>query len=233
MTSLEERYPCPVCVGVRMSKLELSEEADLLLDSCGRCGGFWFDYGEVQQLRRCKPQVLWRKIVLQERARRMKCHSCHASMDRNASQCPVCGWKNVIDCPTCSRPLQPIEYEKLKLDICKQCKGVWFDEIELSEIWNLQIDSLAKKRQQASGESTPAYGDAASLFHEVLVWNPDLALYGAYAIAEAGQASVEVSAHALSHAPEVAGAAVEGTGELAAGVFEVIGEIICGIFELC
>lgn len=116
MPETEARYACPVCLGGPLDKLRLKVQGGLLLDYCQRCGGIWFDAGEIPQLRRYHPQVLWRRIVLHDEQYHMTCHACFGRMLRNASRCPVCRWQNVIDCPVCARPLRPLEHDGLKLE---------------------------------------------------------------------------------------------------------------------
>ena len=67
MTELEARYPCPVCLGVQMVKTPVrptrrGQSGGVLLDHCERCGGVWFEAGEVQQMRQLRPELLWRAI---------------------------------------------------------------------------------------------------------------------------------------------------------------------------
>ena len=47
MRELEARYPCPVCLGVAMTKTPIGRDGALVLDHCARCGGVWFDAGEL------------------------------------------------------------------------------------------------------------------------------------------------------------------------------------------
>ena len=55
----EPRYDCPVCTGLPMKKLKITrqhEEVFLTLDCCQRCGGVWFDEGEVQLSQRIQSE---------------------------------------------------------------------------------------------------------------------------------------------------------------------------------
>src|SRR5436853_562362 len=47
---LESKMPCPVCLGVTMTKVTLGAGGKnaLTLDHCGRCGGIWFDGGDLE-----------------------------------------------------------------------------------------------------------------------------------------------------------------------------------------
>ena len=231
MPNPEPRYPCPVCLGVPMAKQQFGPSSDLILDHCPRCGGIWFDYGEVQDLRRCRPQALWKQIGARQDAYRMQCHACYAYIERNATACPTCGWQNVIDCPVCVHPLEPITYRDLKLDLCKQCKGVWFDHIELAAIWNLEFSKLTKHRQGTPDALSPAQGYDSLFLLEVLSWSPELAVYSADVIVQSGQTLITGSAEILQQTPEAASSMIEATGELAGSVFEAIAQIIADLLS--
>jgi Zn-finger nucleic acid-binding protein len=252
----ETRYPCPVCVGVKMEKLVLATTAPaasaahpLVLDHCGRCGGVWFDAGEVQHLRRLEADTLWRQIVRRDGEHVMQCHDCHAPLARADSRCAVCDWTVSLDCPACARPMDVSEQDGLRLDFCRRCRGVWFDHAELAGIWRLQLD-VALTRRSRPGQAL--HGSAA--LTEALLLDPFVLYYGVHAaghaiegLAAAGGAATEGLAGAagaagalgesgaLGAAGEVAGAAGEmagAAGEAAAGVFETVAEIIGGLFSL-
>jgi Zn-finger nucleic acid-binding protein len=204
--AVETRLPCPVCLGVTMTKARMTGRgSELTLDACPRCGGIWFELGEVQQLRAHPPAALWKLVQQRHEPHRGPCHNCQAIIDRNADKCEACGEKNRIECPSCQREMDVQTLEGLRLDTCRHCRGVWFDHVELEAVWKLALTS-ARKGRSGSGEDV---------------------VYGAHA---AGMA-IQSGAQALTHAPEVAGAVVEGAGEVAAGAFEAIVAIISGIFE--
>ena len=226
MPEPETRYPCPVCLGTRMVKLKPAAEVDLLLDYCKRCGGIWFDDGEVDRLGRCRPQALASQIVLSREAYRMKCHSCHASLDRNAAKCPACGWENVLQCPTCGRALQSVERNGVKLDVCRRCRGAWFDNGELAAIWNHHVGALVRRHPGRPVSATEVAGNY--FFLDAFLWAPDVAFHSM----QGGAALVDVAASAGgAGVAEVAGSVVEGTGELAGSVFETIADLIGGLFS--
>ena len=224
MRELEARYPCPVCLGVTLTKTPIGRDGALVLDHCARCGGVWFDAGELQRLRAKRADLLWKAIARRDEAFRMACHSCHAFMDRNAPRCEACGWKNVLDCPVCAQPMQAATQHGVKLDACRSCKGVWFDHEELMAIWRLELSSSLRRHELA----TPGAGETGALVVlEALTYSPWLALEGVHV---AGHV-LDASASALAHAPEAVGGMVEVAGEAASGVFAAIVEIISGLFE--
>lgn len=231
MWNHEARYPCPVCLGLPMEKLRFinaAQKLELILDSCKRCGGIWFDAGEVQLLSQIHPQVAMRKIELRPEAQHMKCHQCMQVMGRNDERCGQCGWHNRLDCPVCVQPMQVSHLEELKLDYCKACQGIWFDNIELSAIWNRRLAELSQ-RQPGRFDA----GDAGDLFLDVLTFSPHLTYLGAEALGRAVYHAPELAAgavEALANLPGTAGNVVEGAGELAGGIFEAIGMIIASIF---
>jgi Zn-finger nucleic acid-binding protein len=221
--AIAARLPCPACLGVNLSKVTIGPQKLLVLDYCRRCGGIWFESGEVQQLRRARPATLWSEVVQRREAVKMACHSCHALIDRNQSECEGCGWKNTIECPSCARPMKAQSYEGLRLDVCSKCKGIWFDHEELAAIWSLNLEASLVKRRGGAGLDA----DDSFVLMSALAYSPDVLFYGAHAAGYAIQGSVQ----ALGSAPDALAAAAEGAGEAASGVFDAIVSIIEGLFS--
>jgi Zn-finger nucleic acid-binding protein len=206
-----------------MKKVHVTDSSkDVTLDYCPRCGGMWFELGEVQLLRAHGEKSLWSRIERRADQFRMPCHNCQAIIDRNAGECEACGWKNVLKCPACESSLTPETHEGLRLDVCHKCRGVWFDHIELEAIWRLALSPRRAGRDARHIGPDVGWGVA-----EVLVYSPDLLFFGAHA---SGMV-IEGAASALSHAPEAVGTAVDAVGDAAGGVFEAILEMIGGIFS--
>lgn len=215
------RLACPVCLGAQMVKIKPAPDRPLELDYCRRCGGIWFDPGEVGALRGLTPQALWTHVHLEPEAFRMKCHRCHASVRRNEAACPACGQENALQCPVDGAQLARIEKSGLVLDACPACHGVWFDNVELAEVWNRTIGALAKRRP---GRAAPGTMDADHFLLGAMLFDP----FSAMAV---GHLAVSAAAPVLSVAGQAAGAAVEATGELAGGLFSAIADIIGSIFD--
>ena len=244
----EARYPCPVCLGLPMQKIQF-QDPELTLDSCSRCGGIWFDFGEVNQLKQLHPQLAEKHISLRDEDYRMQCHQCSAMMDRNAEVCPECHWKNILACPVCQKPMEVVRFGDIKLDCCKACKGAWFDNIELAQLWNGRLDQLSDDYKQRRGDNDISPGEeAAYIFLDVLTYSPDLAFYTAEAAVDLISHAPDLAAGAvelvantpdlaagaiemLANAPDLAGGVIEGIGHLAGGIFEVIAAILGGIFD--
>jgi Zn-finger nucleic acid-binding protein len=205
---IETRWPCPVCLGVTMEKGQVGRGATATtVDYCTRCGGLWFDRGEVGQVARTRPAEL--RELVPERIERVRppCHGCQTPLDRDAEKCPVCGRRNVLKCPVCDETMERRAHGGVVLDLCRRCHGVWFDNAELSAIYRLNLDAARRGRG----------ADALSVGGDVLVsamfWTPDLVVYGGMA-----------AGHAVGAAAEVAGSAAE-------GVFSMIMEIIGSLFD--
>jgi Zn-finger nucleic acid-binding protein len=229
MTKLtfEPRYPCPVCLGATMKKARLKGHGRILvLDYCPRCGGVWFELGEVQSLRAHGEGSFWSSVGRRTDQFRMPCHACQAVIDRNADKCPACGWDNRINCPTCGQKLAVEIHEGLRLDVCGTCKGVWFDHIELEEIWRSALSAnVVRSTKESRGPI--AAGAGADVLANALFFAPDILFYGAYA----GGMALETGAGALMNAPEAVGGAAEAVGEAAASTFDAVLEILSGIFD--
>jgi Zn-finger nucleic acid-binding protein len=228
MREIEPRYPCPVCLGVRLDKARIGPRGELVLDSCRRCGGIWFELGEVQRPKRHEPRALWNRVRDHREPFRMHCHNCHSPMDRNAASCPTCDWRNAIECPECQRPMEAQVHEGLRLDVCRHCKGVWFDRDELAAIWKLSVNEARRGHRPGTAVShSPGAAEGALVLADALTYSPGLVLYGAQA---AGYA-ISASAEALSSAPDAAAGLAGAAGEAASSVFEAILDIIEGLFS--
>jgi Zn-finger nucleic acid-binding protein len=187
--------------------------ARLTLDCCPRCGGLWFDRGEVGRLAQRKPTVIAEIAPRKLDRIRPPCAGCHTPLDRDAAKCAVCGRPNVLDCPVCDQAMERREHAGLVLDLCRRCHGVWFDNAELSAIWRMNLAAAIARR----GRGSSALAAGGDVLLEAMFWSPDLVLYG-------GMAATEAVSHLAGPAAEVAGDAAE-------GVFSFIMEIISGLFD--
>lgn len=216
---METRWPCPVCVGARMDKVHIRDRSGTLtLDTCPRCGGLWFERGEVGQLSARKPSAIHMHVPTRADRVRPPCLGCHAPLDRDAEKCEACGERNVLYCPSCDREMDRREHAGLILDFCTHCHGVWFDNAELSAIWRLNIAATGGKfpsNRRMSG--TDIAGATADGLVEAMFWSPHLVVYG-------GAAVIDVVGHA-------AGPAAEAIGGAAEGVFSAVMDIISGLFD--
>ncbi len=218
-----------------MEKLAIGPGGALQIDRCRRCGGVWLEHGEVQQLRALKQTELLNRVEQRPFAFRMHCHDCHAPMERAEEACPVCGWTNRLDCPACERPMRVESHAGLRLDLCRECKGVWFDHHELKAIWGASFDRALRKQPLLQSDTAGVVGEGAGqLLFETLFYAPDLVYYGARAAGHAAIASAEMASRlpeAMVATPEAASTVFEAAGEAAGSVFEVVVEILGGIFE--
>lgn len=219
----ETRWPCPVCLGVKMEKTTLGTGGEgpgsLTLDHCARCGGMWFELGEVQRLSFERPESLWSRIAVRDEPHRAQCHSCRGFLDRDAPKCGGCGAKTRLDCPACDTRMLQVRQSALTLDVCKRCKGVWFDHHELEEIWKLELDRFVAKRGKGGKLARRAGHTGGDVLVETLFWTPDLVFLGGHA-----------ALHGAAAAAEAAPAALDAVGGAAGGVFETIVEIVAGVF---
>lgn len=215
MNEFETRWPCPVCLGVKLEKLQIGDE--LVLDHCPRCGGLWFELGEVQTLGGRRPDALWDTVEARSDVHRARCHSCRSFVERDADRCPVCDAKNRLDCPSCAETMKQVAHDNLVVDVCRRCEGIWFDHHELEAIWTLERDRLVA-RYRDQGKVAKVARDGSEVLLETLVWAPELVVYGAVAAGKVASAVLEA-------APGI----LEVLGDAAASVFETLVEIIAGI----
>src|SRR5690606_33818558 len=147
----------------------------------------------------------------------------HTLMGRHDEKCAACGWNNRLSCPVCETPMEHARHADIRLDACRDCKGVWFDHDELAAIWN---ESFGRALERHRGSRVAESGDGAFFLMEALAYDPFVMIYGAHAAGHVLSAGAQV----LSRAPEALGGAVEAAGEVAGSVFETIVEIISGLF---
>lgn len=235
MAEPELRLPCPVCLGATMDKVALGPGGALTVDYCRRCGGAWLEHGEVQGLRRLAAGELWKRVEKRHYRFLMRCHDCHGPLERAEERCPACGWVVALDCPGCARPLQAESHAGLRLDVCRDCKGVWFDHHELEAIWGAGLDQALRNRRISRGATLGPVGSGpGEVLVETLFYAPELAFHGARAAGHVLAASAEALAHvpaAVAATPEAAATAFELVGDAAGAVFEVVVSIVGGIFD--
>lgn len=210
----EARLPCPVCL-VAMEKSRVAGvQRPLTIDHCQRCGGVWFDRGEVQTLAARKPAELWSTIAQRTERALPPCHGCGAPLDRDQARCSACDHANELQCPVCDEPMSRSETHGLTLDVCQRCRGAWFDHHELAAIWRLNLDRAMARRGvggPAAGGNAMAVGVEA--LGDAMFWSPDLVVHGAVGAAHLGVAAIEV------------------VGNASESVFEAIVAIIASIFD--
>lgn len=208
--ALEARLPCPVCA-LAMEKARLAgNQRALTLDHCTRCGGVWFDRGEVTELAAHPPAELWAIVTQRQERVNPPCHKCGAPLGRDHAPCLACGHVNDLACPTCDERMSRRESGGLTLDVCPRCRGVWFDHHELAMIWQRNLDQVVARR--SVGESS-ALGAGVEVLGHAALWSPGLVVEGAAGLAHLG------------------GAAINIVGEAAGAVFEAVVEIIASIFD--
>ena len=176
----------------------------------------WFELGEVQRLRSKRPESLWAQIPARDERHRAQCHACRALVDRNAPACPACGAQTRLNCPGCDMRMLQVREADLTLDVCKRCKGVWFDHHELEAIWKMERGRLIVRERGGKVARTTEVG--SGVLFDTVFWAPDLVFTGAHAAGHAVAAAAEAST------------ALGAVGDAAGSVFETILEIVAGIF---
>ena len=244
--SPEPQYDCPVCPGLPMQKLQITHKSKgvlLTLDGCKRCGGVWFDKGEVQLSRQITSPKVRQRITHHTSHGQSYCQNCHIPMDRNLAECVACGWKNQIACPICAKALQRKQHKHLTLDICHSCNGIWFDQEELSAIWSDISNSKPASSQANSPRLSSALSSAQTRHSDVhqiaktvgrtTVENGlDVVTQGLLAEADLAQCLVHTagnaakgSANAIASTPNIAESVVESLAETAGSTLNNVGDL--------
>jgi hypothetical protein len=131
--------------------------------------------------------------------------------------------------------MKVVWHESLRLDVCGDCKGVWFDHHELESLWSPRFDLALARRHLSRRDTGMTKGEVGSeILFNTLFFAPDLLYYGAAGIGQVASGAGSLITNApeiIGATPEVAAGVVDAVGETAGGVFEAIMEIISGIFE--
>jgi len=114
---------CPAC----KSQTIVIERNRIELDYCTRCGGVWFDSGELELLLASLSMDACSKFI-----------NDIMTDDRTKSD------EKVRRCPQCAQKMKKSAFgdeSKVLIDVCRRGDGVWFDAGELSDL----LKQLAQK----------------------------------------------------------------------------------------
>ncbi|MEM9485658.1 MAG: zf-TFIIB domain-containing protein [Cyanobacteria bacterium P01_F01_bin.116] len=247
--TIEPRYNCPVCLGLPMQKLQITQKERgvfITLDYCKRCGGVWFDKDEVKLSQQIRSSKVRQYIIQKPRQWMIHCHECNTPMDRNSENCGNCGWRNQINCPVCKKQLQRKQRNHLTLDVCHSCEGVWFDQTELTSLWDQARPTNANdlptdqepEKQQLRANKNPSYSSGTYsevnaigevVGHTIGEGSLDVVTQGGadlaqYMVHVTGN-TIKGSAQVVSNAPEVAGGVTESLAEVAGTALNSVGEL--------
>ncbi len=200
---IESRYDCPVCVGLPMEQLKFALSGrSFTLDTCQRCAGVWFDWGEMALAAEAQTAAnsdLFHNGMVRIAAKPMQCHDCGMLMGRNLVQCPCCGWKNILDCPICEVKLERRSVGMLAIDCCLSCQGIWLDRVELPALHYLSRSAftpqvlIEPESFVPHGSRQGRDGETVKFVLEVLS-HPDDALNLVQGVASGAAVVVKVSA---------------------------------------
>lgn len=119
------RIYCPKCT---LPMESLDQEADLVVDRCSTCKGVWMDQSELQRISGSD--------LSQE---------SYNTGPQSGKTCPKCKVK--------TREVVVPTKDKIILDICGQCHGIWFDQKELPQVVNfLRFERIKQKKAYLSGQ---------------------------------------------------------------------------------
>ena len=99
---------CPKCVKTSLKQYKV-QKTDVVVDACARCKGVWFDEDELNEVLPVASKDL---------------------------QLPSDAKPTRMTCPKCRIPLEAFNYPQtyVKIDMCRECKGLWLYRSELKEI---------------------------------------------------------------------------------------------------
>jgi Zn-finger nucleic acid-binding protein len=97
------------------------------VEACPRCGGFWLDPPALAALAPPEPVKV---AIASARGRAGRCKGC-SKVVTAPGPCPGCQ-RPAPACPSCGHAPMPIGNVKgVNLDVCTECRGIFFDAGEL------------------------------------------------------------------------------------------------------
>ena len=128
---------CPKCARIPL-KAKKAKTGKVVVDVCSNCRGVWFDANELNE-------------VLPVASKGM-------SLPKDAED-------TRMTCPRCRVPLKGFNYPQtyVKIDMCQECQGLWFDAGEFKEI------KIVRERHEEKGE-LEAYAPVVGIKGELLTW---------------------------------------------------------------
>ncbi len=126
----EAPIDCPRCNVTMKAEYVQKLGPDVRIDVCEKCGGSWFDRGELAQT------IKDRRIADQ------------------LSEAPIRGTMSPIACPRCGGRMRVRKEWDVEVDVCISCGGVWLDHGELEELEAQAVSDLddeeKRRRKEAS-----------------------------------------------------------------------------------
>jgi len=113
---------CPRCSGTKLRPINIKEARNIEVDVCDKCGGVFYDYGELVNF--------------------FGSYFNYSNIMKNMQ--PV---SSDLLCPACQLQMQGL-YRKdvnLTIDHCPTCKGFWLDKGELETLLSLEKQFVRKK----------------------------------------------------------------------------------------
>lgn len=117
---------CPKC----NIELKVKVIGDVDVDECERCGGVWFDRGELSEAEEvADPNLGWMDFEIWKHAEDFKAEDTE------------------LKCPVDDTNMISIDYGHtgVRVDHCVSCHGVWLDKGEFSKIIESLADELSNK----------------------------------------------------------------------------------------
>lgn len=113
---------CPACPGQLMEPVT-DPQTGLEIDNCPSCLGLWFDGDELSRF--------------------FPSHSLATRvLDDDAIGTPAPAGDGRRQCPRCEGTMAEVGVRSIRLDLCRLCRGIWFDQGELSALVESARDGL-------------------------------------------------------------------------------------------
>lgn len=107
---------CPECLSTDWEKINCG---DIIVDKCKKCHGIWFDGGEFN-------------LILEKGS----FYADNIDKEKDLKDTPEIAKK----CPRCKVAMKRVTKNEIRIDVCRDCSGIWADEGEFFKLSNIFSD---------------------------------------------------------------------------------------------
>jgi hypothetical protein len=217
---------CPVCIDRPELRLIDPHLLHVALRRCDGCLGLLATERSVAAV---ADHYHEKHYVMVEGHGRHSCRACGQHFDAARGVCPKCGESQSIDCAQCGKSMSFVHIAGVTLDVCWECRMVWFDRGELGLLTRRHGAELKERLSSppvaaAAGTAMSGLGDfgASALDPLVTLEAAELGVRGVAAAAEAAPGLALGAGEAAVAAGEVA---VEASSTAVEVLLEIVGTI--------
>jgi len=218
---------CPVCIQRPELRVLDPHLLHLALRRCDGCLGL---LASEKSVAAATDHYHEKHYVMVEGHGRHSCRACGQIFDAARGVCPRCGERQTIACAQCEKGMNHVHVAGVTLDVCWECRMVWFDRGELGLLTRRHGTELKERLSSppvaaSAGAALGGLGNFGGAALDPLV-TLEAAELGVRGIGAATQVAPELAIAAGEAAVAAGEVAVEASGTAVEVLLEIVGEIL-------